>query len=258
MSTSSLDGAWLEPWDLEVSKVFAVFTGHDSGCSSCGLRNADGRWFVKTSLTASGAASMERAVRFHAAVSHPVILRPVHVLRRDDDVRLVYPWREGRVLHQATVSDNDRTGLEAFRSLDVGEVRSAVSSVIDAHAEVAAEGFVSVDLYDGCLLYDFEARRMWLIDLDEYRPGPFVLDPDRLPGSRRFMAPEEFQRGAVIDQRTMVFTLGRMIFELFDSTHGWRGTATERAIAESATAERPTDRFPTVEALAAAWQRASR
>lgn len=30
----------------------------------------------------------------------------------------------------------------------------------------------SPTLYDGCFLYDFGACRMWLIDLDEYRPGP--------------------------------------------------------------------------------------
>jgi hypothetical protein len=200
---------------------------------------------------------MERAVRFHAAVSHPVIVRPVHVVRRRDDVRLVYPWREGWVLHQATVGGSDRSGLEAVRALATDEVRSVVSAVIDAHREVAARGLVSVDLYDGCLLYDVDARRVWLIDLDEYRPGPFVLDADRLPGSRRYMAPEELRRGAVIDERTMVFTLGRMVSELFDSPHGWRGTTAERAIAESATSQHPIDRYSTVDALAAAWQRAS-
>ncbi|WFF04824.1 hypothetical protein O7622_17290 [Micromonospora sp. WMMD1076] len=31
---------------------------------------------------------------------------------------------------------------------------------------------------------------------DEYRPGPFVLDSDRLPGSRHYLSPEELTRGA--------------------------------------------------------------
>ena len=72
---------------------------------------------------------------------------------------------------------------------------------------MAAAGFVSVDLYDGCFLYDFDRHEMRLIDLDEYRPAPFVVDAERLPGSRRYMAPEEFQRGVTIDERTMAFHL---------------------------------------------------
>ncbi|MGW5434528.1 hypothetical protein ACWET9_46705 [Streptomyces sp. NPDC004059] len=55
-------------------------------------------------------------------------------------------------------------------------------------------GFVAVGLYDGCMLYDFDEHRMSLCDLDEYRASPFVLNADRLPGSTRYMAPEEFAR----------------------------------------------------------------
>ena len=57
------------------------------------------------------------------------------------------------------------------------------------------------DLYDGCIIYDFEGSRTFLCDLDEYRDGSFVLDMDRAYGSRRFMAPEEFRRGATSSER---------------------------------------------------------
>lgn len=82
--------------------------------------------------------------------------------------------------------------------MPTSEVLAALESIFDAHLAVADAGFVAVDLYDGCFIYDFVARRMRLCDLDEYRPGPFVVDADRLPGSLRFMAPEEFERGAAI------------------------------------------------------------
>lgn len=49
-----------------------------------------------------------------------------------------------------------------------------------------------------------------MIDLDTYSRGPVVNTMGRMFGSTRFMAPEEFARGAVIDQRTTVFTLGRL------------------------------------------------
>jgi hypothetical protein len=57
----------------------------------------------------------------------------------------------------------------------------------------------------------FAARAIHLVDLDGYRP-PYTLDRERQFGSSRFMAPEEWQRGATIDERTTVYTLGRAAF----------------------------------------------
>lgn len=104
--------------------------------------------------------------------------------------------------------------LERFRRLPVGDVVRALQVILDAHVAIAAAGWISVDLYDGCFLYDFDAGRMRLIDLDEYRPGAFVLDADRLLGSRRYMAPEEWARGARIDERTTAHHLGRTLQQL--------------------------------------------
>ncbi|WP_431879180.1 hypothetical protein [Micromonospora marina] len=119
---------------------------------------------------------------------------------------------------------------------------------------MSAAGYVAVDLYDGCFLYDFDAHLMRLIDLDEYRPGPFVLDSDRLPGSRRYLSPEELTRGATIDGRTTVHALGRTLHHLLDGPAGWRGTAAERAVADRAGRSDPAARHPTVAALVRDWR----
>ena len=66
------------------------------------------------------------------------------------------------------------------------------------------------DLYDGCLLVELSTGRLTVVDLDAYRRGPGRNTMGRMFGSRRFMAPEEFELGAPIDQRTTVFTLGRL------------------------------------------------
>jgi serine/threonine protein kinase len=167
---------------------------------------------------------------------------------------LVYPWHDGEVLHQATADGSDRSALARFQRLPAATVRSAIGVVLDAHLAVAAAGFVAVDLYDGCFLFDHASATLRLIDLDEYRPGPFVLEDDRLPGSRRYMAPEEWRRGARIDERTTVFTLGRVIHHLLDGTDGWRGTPAERAVSDRATATDPGERFASVDRLVLAWR----
>lgn len=203
--------------DLPLASAFTVFDAQDSGCLSYGLE-ADGRcWFVKKATTLQARLSLIRASQLHAAVRHPAIVRPERILDGPDGPTLVYPWHDGIVLNHATTHGSDRTALTRFQQLPLPEVEAAIDTILDAHLAVTAAGYIAVDLYDGCFLYDFTTRRMRLIDLDEYRPGPFVLDAERLPGSRRYMAPEEFVRSAVIDQRTTVYTLGRTIQHLLDS-----------------------------------------
>ena len=78
--------------------------------------------------------------------------------------------------------------------------------MLDSHVAVANAGFVAVDFYDGSIIYDFENQQVHLCDLDSYRRGPYRLDRDRQYGSTRFMAPEEFERGATVDERTDLLT----------------------------------------------------
>lgn len=134
---------------------------------------------------------------------------------------------------------------------------AALTDIIDAHVSVAAAGMVAVDLCDGCLLFDFDGRRMRLIDLDEYRPGPFMVEEDRLPGSRRYMAPEEFVQGAVIDERSTVFTLGRAIWNLLDTPTGWRGSSSHASVVTDATNPDRTLRYSGVVELAHNWRDAN-
>ena len=232
---------------MTVDDAFAVFDQQDSGCLSYGVERAGRRWFVKTATEPRAAGPMNRVVALHRAVRHPVIVRPVAVL---PGPTLIYPWRPGRVLNAATVCGGDRSALERFRQLPADEIRRALGAILDAHVAIAAAGWISVDLYDGCFLYDFDGRRMHLVDLDEYRPGPFVLDADRLPGSRRYMAPEEWVRGASIDERTTVHHLGRTVQHLLTD----RGTFRERMVAARATDPDPVRRHPTVASLVADWR----
>lgn len=251
----------------EVGEVFRVFDQQDSGCVSFGVRVGRQRWFVKTATTPAAAASLERAVAVHAAVRHPAVLAPAHVLREGAAAWpvLVYPWLDGEVLYHATVGpDGAATSasrsepghpMARFRSLPVDVVRDAVDAVLDAHRAVDEAGLVAVDLYDGCFLYDFTTDRLTLIDLDEYRPGPFTTS-ERLPGSTRFYAPEELAAGRRVDRRTTVFRLGRvarLLLDAGDDEAAWRGTDAELAVVERATRPDPKDRYPTVDALVTAW-----
>jgi hypothetical protein len=233
---------------VSVEDAFAVFDQQDSGCLSYGVECSGRRWFVKTATEPHAAGPMTRVVALHRTVRHAAIVRPVAVL---PGPTLIYPWCPGRVLNAATVRGGDRSVLERFRRLPVDEIHPALDAILDAHVAIAAAGWVSVDLYDGCFLYDFDGRRMHLIDLDEYRPASFVLDADRLPGSGRYMAPEEWMRGATVDERTSVHHLGRALQQLLTDD---RSTDRERAVTARATDPDPGRRHPTVAALVADWR----
>ncbi|QYX79846.1 serine/threonine protein kinase [Streptomyces akebiae] len=254
-------GAYL----ARIGDVFRVFGKQDSGCVAYGVRLPDRgeRWFVKTAIAAVGRRSLERAWGFHRAVRHPVIVPQVHRIALRDGTAVVMPWRDGEVLYDpAERGRGDRTSpgspMARFRSLPVDRIEAAFADVLNAHLAVEAAGYVAVDLYDGALLYDFAAAKMRLVDLDEYRPGPFVLDAERLPGSTRFMAPEEFERGATIDSRTTVHALGRtarLLLDAGDEESAWRGTAAQLAVLERATHPDPAQRFAGVREFRGAWLR---
>jgi len=240
--------------DVDAMSAFAVFDEQDSGCISYGIESGGRRLFVKTATTAAAHQSLGRAIRFHRSVRHPSIVAPIDVVDTDDLRQLIYPWHDGVVLNHATVHGSDRSGLDRFHHLDPAEILAAIDAVLDAHQAVAAAGFVSVDLYDGCFLYDFDSKTMRLIDLDEYRPRPFTIEGARLPGSTRYMAPEEFVHNASIDERTTVFHLGRTGSQLLGESHL---SPAQQQVIEVATRTGRDSRYPTVEAMVTAWRSAT-
>lgn len=237
--------------------VFAAIRGHDSGCTSYGVDDGSGRWFVKVAYDAD-VGQLRSAERFHAAVSHPAIVPLRHAFDVPGGRAVVYPWVPGEILNTRSVPAVAPTPRRTPRSTGSVPGRSPIERVLDtvieAHVTVAGHGFVAVDFYDGCLMSDDAANeQVRLVDLDAYRPGPYVLETDRQYGSRRFMAPEEFVRGATIDERTTVYTLGRTARVLLGEAGHWRGSAASERVVDRATADEPTARFGSVDAFAAAW-----
>ncbi|QNP72530.1 serine/threonine protein kinase [Streptomyces roseirectus] len=242
----------LESYLRGIGEVFRRFGApqQDSGCVSYGVRLPSGeRWFVKAPETPDAARTSARAWRFHQEVRHPAIVPQLHRL----GPAVVMPWRDGGLLY-------DPRHRARFRRLAVPEVQRALDRLLDAHLAVEAAGWQPVDLYDGALLYDFDRAALHLIDLDEYRPSPFRLDTARLPGSRRFMAPEEWHRGARIDARTTVYVLGRAVRLLLDAGNEereWRGTERQLAVVQQATRPDPVERYADVRELAGEWRSAT-
>ena len=241
----------------------------DSKATVVGVDDGHDRFIVKYAEEPAAVAWLESAVRFHAAVRHPVITPVLHHLRTaSGGLALVEAWAPGEVLvdhFDPAVPRRDQPGspYQRFLALPAATIAAAVTHLLDAHVAVALAGFVAVDLHDGCLVHDAAGAGLQLIDLDSYRPGPFVLDVDRQLGSTATMAPEEHVRGATIDERTTVFTLGRFAHVLLGGDRdgpphlpGWRAGPALFDVVRTACEEDPGRRHRTVADLQAAWEAA--
>ena len=245
----------IESYLCQVGEVFRAFRLQDSGTASYGVLVGDRRWFVKESGDPGIVQSLRRALHLNTKVQHPALPRLHNSFRTPGGLALVYEWVPGEVLNDPRFTREQRRRDPAhphvrFRSLPVGEILDALDTILDVHVLLGNSGFVASDFYDGCIIYDFGGRRVFLCDLDEYRHGPFILDMDRNYGSSRFMAPEEFQRGSTIDQITNVFNLGRAAIVLLgdgtESMDAWRGSDALREVVVRATSAERSQRYQSV------------
>lgn len=242
----------LEPWLDSVGNVFVVITGHDSGLTSYGVQVGDQQWFVKHAPPAMRFQT-EGAVRVHAAVQHPAIIPLLAAFETTTGHAVVYPWLPGENLYDPFVPgtlprEHEGSALARFRGLTDAQSLAAYDTLLDAHLAVTAAGLVAVDLYDGCLLYDFDEHVLRLVDLDMYRP-PYVLDVDRQYGSGRLSPAEEYRRGSEIGEPTTVYTLARLALDLGCVRHTPLIDVVVRA-----TRAMPRGRHQTVAEYVAAWR----
>lgn len=251
--------------------IFTTFDQQDSGNISYGVREGEQNYFVKTAgdpadsspyLDHAGRIALLRnAVRLSQSCTHPILCRLTNVIESPAGPLLVYEWVEGELIGVPLAQRNDpMSTYQRFRALPVNELCQALDQIVDLHRLLAAQGWVASDFYDGCPLYNFATHTLRIMDLDTYHHGPFTNTMGRMFGSSRFMAPEEFELGAVIDQQTTVFTLGRTVaLFLGDGTLAraiFRGTdALHSVVARACAAERGL-RYATVAAFSDAWRAA--
>lgn len=254
-----------------VGTVFAEFgpQTQDSGNVSYGVQIGDERFFVKTAGRPEDTrpvldhparvALLRNAARLHNSVPHPLLPRLYRVIESPEGPLLVYPWLDGELLGVPRERrDDPHSAFQRFRSLPTPTILSCLDALFDLHTRLARAGWIAVDFYDGSLLYDFASARLWAVDLDMYRDAPFRNEMGRMFGSSRFMAPEESELGARIDEQTTVFVMGRtaLVF-LADGTldaEKFRGPRTLVDVLAQASAPEREHRFASMAAFFQAWQ----
>lgn len=264
-------------------KIDREFSHHTQGSGNVSwlVEDSGTRLFVKTAGTdtppqtseprpyfdhAGRVRLLRNAVELSRSCPHPALADLLNVVESPAGPMLIYEAVPGELVGvtskpvsggSARLRQDPTSAYQRFANLPGADLLTIFDTLIDLHGLLGAAGWVACDLYDGCLIVNFSTLTLHVVDLDNYRRGPSPNDMGRMFGSSLFMAPEEFERGATIDQRTTVFNLGRLIWHfatrLTERRNRFCGTHRLASTIERAIEPAPEDRYQSLEDLAAAW-----
>jgi serine/threonine protein kinase, bacterial len=201
---------------------------------------------------------LRNAIDLARSCDHRALPALLNVIESPAGPALVYEAATGELVGVPSEERGDPASpYQRFGHLPAAILLGLFDTLIDLHVALAAEGWVAGDLYDGCLIVDFQAPDLRVIDLDSYRQGVTTNEMGRMFGSTRFMAPEELELGAQLDERTTVFTLGRIIWHfatrLTEDRAEFCGSEGLAEELERACQPSPTDRHASVTDFANSW-----
>ncbi len=138
-------------------------------------------------------------------------------------------------------------------------VMRMADDIIDLHCGLAMAGRVAGNFRDSNLIYSRERGTLTPCSLDGYLRMPAENTLGRMHGSARFLAPEEYELHAPIDERTTVFNLGMLLFMMLGNRDtlalkDWTMSPRLYEIASVCIREDPGDRWPSLDALRSAWR----
>ena len=200
-------------------KVFKVFDEQDSGNICFGVTDDENKYFVKFagSPTERSRISTEEAIErikstvpIYRDLAHPVLTKLINAEEIGGGFAMVFEWTDAECMGKQYPLSREK-----FMKMPLDTRLRVFDEILEFHAYVAKQGYIAIDFYDGCIMYDFNIDRTILCDIELYARAPYNNPIGRMWGSSRFMSPEEFELGAVIDEITNVYTMGATAFALF-------------------------------------------
>ena len=167
------DLSFLHRW----GRVFRVFDRQDSGNLCFGLEREGRRYFLKYAgarpLCFDGEPSeavrlLEKSAQVIRDLAHPALLPLLWDGPVAGGYALLFPWTD------ALCMGKQYPTRAAFLALPVEKKLAVFQAVLAFHRHVAERGYVSVDFYDGCVMYEEETGRPLLCDVDAYHRTPFL------------------------------------------------------------------------------------
>ena len=223
----SHDFTWLKRYGT----AFQAIDETGSGCVCIGMQDGEKKYFCKIAGVNTLEADvtpeesvqiLKQAAAIYRDLEHPNLIKLVEDYDYDKFYVAVFEWADGECLfdHWNFEKYQKESSLKSpkmrFLELPISKKLDCVEVLFSFLQRVIEKGYVAIDFYDGSIMYDFEEDRTTICDIDFFKKSPVVNDMgENWFGTKRLKAPEEYAKGAVIDERTNVFTLGALLFEFF-------------------------------------------
>lgn len=206
-------------------KVFKVFDSQDSGYICFGVADGDilskqySKYFIKFAgapterSRISNEEAVERlknTVQIYKDLAHPLLTKLIDVEEIGGGFAMIFEWTDAECMGRQYPLSRER-----FMQMPLDTRMRVYDEILEFHAFVAERGYVAIDFYDGSIMYDFNISRTILCDIEFYSRTPYNNPIGRMWGSSRFMSPEEYELGSVIDEITNVYTMGATAFAFF-------------------------------------------
>ena len=254
-------------WLKSYGTVFRVFDQLFSGNLCFGVEGPYGRLFIKYAgaqtlnfrgKPADAIYQLHQAMPLYAH-AHPALTRLLAHGPAGDGYAAVFAWRDALPLG---TPDKSGAALEQVRRLPPMHSLAMLDMVFDLHAALCQEeGLIASNFYDGHVLIDLGRNQAVVCDIDLYRQKPAFNNQGRMRGSSLFMAPEEYQLGAVLDETTTLYNMGALAFQFYGDNlnrtlKAWAGPPPLFEVASRATQEAKSSRYPSMRAFLDAWREA--
>ncbi len=208
----------------EYGTVFKVFDDQDSGNICFGIRGKSQgcgeapRYFVKYAGAPTEAykGTPQDAVQrlkatppLYRTLAHPRLIELLETREMGGGYAMIFKWAQGISMGRMYPEEHRR-----FMNLPTETRMRIFRDLLDFLEHVHRKGYVAVDFYDGSVMYTEEGNTLFC-DIDLFCKKPYRNPVGRMWGSSRFMSPEEFIRGAEIDEISNVYMAGAFAFALF-------------------------------------------
>ncbi|MDM5188861.1 serine/threonine protein kinase [Bacillus sp. DX4.1] len=263
-------------WLIRLGKVFCVFDQQDSGNICFGIEKDGEKKFVKY----AGAKTMEysgqpqdaivrlqEAIVLYEELKHENLIKLIDHFDVEHGYVAIFDWFDGECLHPhwtfppPAKYNHPDSPFFRYKQLPIEYRLASLDRIFSFHVYIEKKNYVAVDFYDGSILYNFNTNRTKICDIDFYQKKTYINTMGRLWGSSRFMSPEEFELGAVIDERTNVFNMGAIAFgllggELDRSFSKWDAGKKLYEVASRAVEKNRNQRYASVAEFYLAWESA--
>ena len=165
---------------------------------------------------------------------------------------MIFKWIYGYCMGRVCQKEH-----KIFMQLLTHEKLNIFFDILDFLEYVNSNGYVAIDFYDGSIIYDSINRKITICDIDYFEKMPCINNMGRMFGSAKFMSPEEFEKGADIDEITNVYTAGAFAFALFGNysrnIDDWKLSDELFTVASKAVSDNRDERYNSINEFRKAW-----